>query len=67
MKILITNQQKNHRVSTPRLRRLAGWFAAQAGLRFHSLEILLTDDAGIVMANGAVFGRDYITDVISLA
>ncbi len=67
MKILVSNQQAKFRVSSPRLRRLAGWLAEQAGLPLHSLEILLTDDAGIVTANHAVFGRDYITDVISLA
>ncbi|MCX7007028.1 MAG: rRNA maturation RNase YbeY [Kiritimatiellaeota bacterium] len=49
------------------LRRLVAWLAQQAGLGFNSLEVLLTDDAGIVTANHAVFGRDYVTDVISLA
>jgi rRNA maturation RNase YbeY len=34
---------------------------------FGALDILLTDDAGIIAANRAVFGRDYVTDVISLA
>jgi rRNA maturation RNase YbeY len=67
MRISIANQQQKVRVSAPRLRRLAGWLAEQAGLQLSSLEILLTNDAGIVMANGAVFGRDYVTDVISLA
>ena len=68
MKILVSKQLKGGRVSTPRLRRLAAWLAQQAALPgCSSLEILLTDDAGIVAANRAVFGRDYVTDVISLA
>ena len=68
MKILIVNQQKKFRVAAPRLRRLVAWLAQQAALpSCSSLEILLTDDAGIVAANRAVFGRDYVTDVISLA
>jgi rRNA maturation RNase YbeY len=68
MKILVSNQQKGSRVSTARLRRLAAWLVQQAALQsFNSLEVLLTDDAGIVTANRAVFGRDYVTDVISLA
>jgi rRNA maturation RNase YbeY len=67
MHVTVTNQQKKFRVSTARLRRLAVWLAEQAGLQFSSLEILLTDNSGIVIANRAVFGRDYLTDVISLA
>ena len=68
MKVRVSNQQQGRRVSTTRLRRLAAWLARQAaGQSFSSLEILLTDDAGIVAANRAVFGKDYVTDVISLA
>ena len=68
MKVIITIQQKMFGINTPRVRLLALWLARQAGLQnFSTLEILLTDDAGSVMANGAVFGRDYVTDVISLA
>ena len=68
MKIVLTNQQKKCRVSAKQLRRLVAWLARQANLQsFSLLEILLTDDAGIVAANRAVFGRDYVTDVISLA
>ncbi|TAN38842.1 MAG: rRNA maturation RNase YbeY [Verrucomicrobia bacterium] len=37
-----------------------------SNMRWQEVGILLTDDAGIVMANEAVFGRDYVTDVISL-
>jgi probable rRNA maturation factor len=68
MKILVSQQKRGLGISPARLRRLAVWLAAQAGMQpFSSLEILLTDDAGIVAANRAVFGRDYVTDVISLA
>jgi len=67
MNITVTQQQKDGRISVVRLRRLAVWLIGRAGLRFSALEILLTDDAGIVTANHAVFGRDYVTDVISLA
>jgi len=67
MSITVTNQQQGCRVSPARVQRLMVWLARQAGLRLGSLEILLTDDVGIGAANRAVFGRDYVTDVISLA
>lgn len=68
MKTAVTNRQKGCRIRAARLRKLAAWLANQAGLQqFDALEIILTDDAGIVAANRAVFGRDYVTDVISLA
>lgn len=67
MKIMVANQQKVCRLNAAGLRLLAVWLAGQARLKLGSLEILLTDDAGIVRANGAVFRRDYVTDVISLA
>ena len=68
MKVIITSQQKMFRINTVRVRTLAIWLARQAGLQnFSTLEILLIDDAGSAMANGTVFGRDYVTDVISLA
>ena len=68
MKIAVTNQQSVFRIPATRVRRLATWLACQAGLQgFSSLDIVLTDDAGIVRANRAVFGREYVTDVISLA
>jgi len=67
MKILVSNQQRGSRVSAARLRQLTAWLAQRVGLRFSSLEVLLTDDAGIVTTNRAVFGRDYVTDVISLS
>ena len=87
MKIVITNQQKQIRVHSARLRRLAAWLMEQAvggsscsrargreapptkqlsNMRWHGVSALLTDDTGIVVANQAVFGRDYVTDVISL-
>ena len=68
MKITLTKHPRKCRVNLKKLHRLAQWLARTAGLEnFSSLEILLTDDAGIVAANRAVFGRDYVTDVISLA
>ena len=68
MNIVVTNQQKAFRVNTARLRQLAAWLVRQAVLKdVNSLEIMLTDDTGIVAANRAVFGREYVTDVISLA
>jgi len=68
MKIAVANQQKRFRISSARVRRLAAWLLQQAlEAPWASLEIILTDDAGIVAANRAVFGRDYVTDVISLA
>ena len=68
MKIAVANQQKRFRISSARVRRLAAWLLQQAlEAPWASLEIILTDDAGIVAANCAVFGRDYVTDVISLA
>ncbi len=68
LKISVLNRQHACQVCTPRLRRLAVWLAQQAELASYStLDILLTDDAGSVTTNRAVFGRDYVTDVISLA
>jgi rRNA maturation RNase YbeY len=67
MKIRVTKQAKAIHVHVARLQRLAAWLLRQAsGRNWSALEILLTDDAGSVAANGAVFGRDYVTDVISL-
>ena len=68
MKITLTKLSRKCRVNLKRLRCVAHWLARAAGLEnFSSLDILLTDDDGIVAANRAVFGRDYITDVISLS
>lgn len=68
MNISVTNKQSVFRIHATRLRRLAAWLTRQAGLPgFISMDIVLTDDAGIVSANRAVFGREYVTDVISLA
>ena len=68
MHITLVKQTRNVRANLTSLRRLAAWLTQTAGLEtFGSLEILLTDDAGIVATNRAVFGRDYVTDVISLA
>ncbi|MCX6996371.1 MAG: rRNA maturation RNAse YbeY [Kiritimatiellaeota bacterium] len=72
MKVIVTNRQNAFRVSTAGIRRLTAWLlrfavggASSPAKSFNTIEIILTDDAGIVAVNQAVFGRAAITDVIS--
>ncbi len=73
VRIVVENRQTQYRLSRLRIRRLAAWLMGQvpptqtpANLRWHELGVLLTDDAGMVAANRAVFERAAVTDVISL-
>jgi len=65
MKIVVAQHPAISRIP---LKKLVAWLMRQASKqKWRVLDVLLTDDAGIVAANKTAFGRDYITDVISLA
>ncbi len=63
--IAIANQQRNARVSAPRLRKLAGWLRQTANLQETAISIALVDDAGITPINEQFVGHTGPTDVIS--
>ena len=68
--IAISSQQRQGRISTPRLRQLAAWLMQQAARRDPSLahgtlSIALLDDAGITPINEQFVRHQGPTDVIS--
>ena len=72
MRVHVVNHQRVGRVDRVRLRTLARVLMQAATRRgrpqdWSALTLVLLDHPGIVAANQRVFGRDYVTDVISQA
>jgi rRNA maturation RNase YbeY len=71
MKLLLQNRQTKMPLRTAAVQKLVGWLIShwpelKPLAAWSEIDVIVTDDAGIMPVNRATFGKDGSTDVISL-